>query len=328
VSTPTGHASWTDAITHRTIRTNGIDMHVAEAGEGPLVVLCHGFPELSYSWRHQLPALAAAGYHAVAPDQRGYGETSCPPAIEDYDIVHLTDDLLGLLDQLGEEQAVFVGHDWGSPIVSHLVLRAPERVRGAAWMSVPFVRRPIAPPTQIFKQLFVDTWFYMLYFQEPGVADADLGADPAKTMRRFMSAVSGDADLEAMMALGGQRDGRGMVDRMIEPAKLPDWLSQEELDHYAAAFERTGYTGGLNYYRNLDRNWELTPELAQKTVAVPGFFIGGQRDPVLMMTPPDLMKELVPDLRGIVLIPDAGHWVQQERPDEVNAALLEFLSGL
>lgn len=317
-------------IRHRMVRTNGIDMHVNEAGQegDPLVVLCHGFPELGYSWRHQLPALAAAGYHAVAPDQRGYGDTSRPAAIEDYDIVHLTDDLLGLLDALGADRAVFVGHDWGSPVVSHLVLRAPERVRGVVWMSVPFVSRPLVPPTQIFKQLFVDIWFYILYFQEPGVADADLAADPATTMRRFLCAISGDATPEQMMSMAGTRDGRGMVERLPEVDALPDWITQDELDHYTEVFAKTGFTGGLNWYRNFDRNWELTPELAGARVTVPGFFIGGQRDPVLMMTPPEGTKDLVDDLRGIVLIPDAGHWVQQETPAQVNRALLEFLAGL
>jgi pimeloyl-ACP methyl ester carboxylesterase len=314
----------------RMVRTNGIDMHLLEAGTpgDPLVVLCHGFPELGYSWRHQLPALAEAGYHVVAPDQRGYGDTSRPEAIEDYDIVHLTDDLLGLLDELGADRAVFVGHDWGSPVVSQLTLRAPERVRGVVWMSVPFVPRPPAPPTQIFKQLFVDIWFYILYFQEPGVADADLGADAATTMRRFLCAIGGTASPEQLMSLAGTRDGRGMVERLPEVDRLPDWISQAELDHYAEVFARTGFTGGLNWYRNLDRNWELTAEFANPRVTVPGLFIGGQRDPVLMMTPPEGTKELVEDLRGIVLVPDAGHWVQQERPAQVNRALLEFLGGL
>ena len=314
----------------RMIPTNGIDMHVHEAGSPgqPLVVLCHGFPELGYSWRHQLPALASAGYHVVAPDQRGYGATTRPEAIEDYDILHLTDDLLGLLDALGEEQAVVVGHDWGSIVLSGLVLRAPERVRGACWMSVPFVRRPHAPPTEIFKQLFVDIWFYMLYFQEPGVADADLGKDPATTMRRFLCAISGDATAEQMTALASARDGRGMVDRLPEVDGLPAWLSQADLDHYVEVFSRTGFTGGLNWYRNLDRNWSLTPTFVDAHVTVPGCFIGGQKDPVLMMTPPESMKELVDDLRGITLVPDAGHWVQQEKPRAVNEALLSFLAGL
>lgn len=314
--------------TYRTVRANGIDIHLAEAGEGPLVVLCHGFPELAYSWRHQLPALAAAGYRAVAPNQRGYDGSSRPAEIEAYDIVHLTDDMLGLLDALGEREAVFVGHDWGAPVVWHLAVRAPERVRGVVGLSVPFLPRPERPPTEIFKYVFVDTWFYILYFQEPGVADADLGRDPATTMRRFMCAISGDSPLEELTALAGPRDGRGMIGRLPEPARLPGWLTQDDLAHYTEVFARTGFTGGLNWYRNFDRNWELTEAYAGARVEVPALFIGGARDPVVFASPPETMRDWVDDLRGVILLPDAGHWIQQERPAEVNAALLDFLAGL
>ena len=310
------------------IRTNGIDMHVIEAGDGPLVVLCHGFPELSYSWRHQLPALADAGYHAVAPDQRGYGRSSRPDDIEAYDIVHLTDDLVGLLDALAEERAVFVGHDWGSIVVWDLALLAPERVRAVVGMSVPFVRRPPAPPIQILERLFVNNWFYMLYFQEPGVADADLGRDPATTMRRFLCTIDGSVGSRDMSRLVGERDGRGMVERLPEPDGLPDWLSAADLDHYSATFAETGFTGWLNCYRNMDRNWELTPHLDGAKVEAPALFISGSNDPVLGFTSRDGMRQDVPDLRGEVLVDGAGHWVQQERPDEVNRALLDFLATL
>src|SRR5215212_3447346 len=180
--------------TERTITTNGVDLHVVEAGEGPAVVLAHGFPELAYSWRHQIPALAAAGYHVIAPDQRGYGKSSRPDKIEDYDILHLTGDLLGLLDELGEEKAVFVGHDWGSMVVWQLSLLAPERVAGVVGMSVPFVPRGPMPPTQLMRQVLGDSFFYILYFQEPGVADADLGRDPATVMRRMLAGLETSAD--------------------------------------------------------------------------------------------------------------------------------------
>ena len=192
-------------------------------------------------------------------------------------------------------------------------------------MSVPHRPRGDHPPTAVFKQLFTDTWFYMLYFQEPGVADADHGRDPATTMRRFLAAISAEGD---MGDLAGARDGRGMVDRMAEPEKLPAWLTQDELDHFVTEFTRTGFTGGLNWYRNLDRNWELTTELAGRKVEPPALFIAGARDPVIVMMPYQRMAESVPDLRGTVISPETGHWVQQEQPAEVNAALLDFLAGL
>jgi pimeloyl-ACP methyl ester carboxylesterase len=313
-----------------TVVTNGIDLHLTEAGavDAPLVVLCHGFPELGYSWRHQVPALVEAGYHVAAPDQRGYGRSSAPEAIEEYDIVHLHDDLLGLIDDLGRRRAVFVGHDWGSIVVWSLAVRHPERVAGVVGMSVPFIPRRPRPPTESMRFLLGDAFFYMLYFQEPGVADADLGADPATFLRRMLAGgSSGPRDPDAVASMFAN-DGRGFVDRLPEPAALPAWLSQEELDHYVAEFARTGFTGALNWYRNLDRNWELTPELEGVKVEVPARFIGGVDDPVLVMTPPTVQDGFLADDRGTVLIEGAGHWVQQEKPDEVNAALLEFLGGL
>ncbi len=315
----------TDAISHRHIRTNGIEMNLAEAGRGPLVVLCHGFPELSYSWRHQLPALARAGYHAVAPDQRGYGDTSRPEEVEAYDIIQLTDDMLGLLDALDEEAAVFVGHDWGAPVVWNLALRAPERVRAVVAMSVPYTPRSHRPPTEIWRKVFSDTWFYILYFQKPGIADADLARNPVTTMKRFLCSLGGETAESELGALAGPRDGRGMVERLPEPGRLPDWLTQDDLDHYVSVFERTGFTGGLNWYRNFDRNWALTADLAEARIEMPALFIAGARDPVIRMIPPDRMESSLPDLRGSVIMAGAGHWIQQERPHEVNAALIGFL---
>jgi pimeloyl-ACP methyl ester carboxylesterase len=309
----------------RTISTNGVDLHVVEEGSGPPVIFSHGFPELSYSWRHQLPAVAAAGYRAVAPDQRGYGRSSRPEAIEDYDIEHLTGDLLGVLDDLGEEKAVFVGHDWGAIVVWQLALLHPERVAGVAGMSVPFLPRAPIPPTQLFRSLMGDRFFYILYFQEPGPADEDLGRDPAATMRRLLAGLaSGAGEGDDASA----PDGRGFVDRFPEPEKLPDWLPQAELDHYVAEFSRTGFTGGINWYRNFDRNWERTPQLEGAKVEVPSLFVGGSLDPVLVLSPPSIMDGWLSDHRGTVLVEGAGHWVQQERPGEVNAALLDFLASL
>jgi pimeloyl-ACP methyl ester carboxylesterase len=312
----------------RTVATNGVELNVVEAGEGFPVVFAHGFPELSYSWRHQLPAIADAGFHAIAPDQRGYGRSSRPDAIEDYDIVHLTDDLLGILDDLGEERAVFVGHDWGSMVVWQMAQLHPDRVAGVVGMSVPFLPRGPMPPVQLMRQVFGESFFYILYFQDPGVADADLGADPAKTMRRMLAGLTMPKDGSVDLAGLAAPSGAGFVDRLPEADGLPDWLSQAELDHYTAEFARTGFTGGINWYRNFDRNWELTPQLEGAKVTVPSAFITGSADPVGMMSPTGTFDELLLDHRGNTVVDGAGHWVQQEAPDEVNAALLAFLSSL
>ncbi len=314
-------------ITSRTLTVGDVELQVTEAGSGPLVVLAHGFPELAYSWRHQLPALAAAGYHAVAPDQRGYGRSSRPEPIEAYDVVALTGDLLALLDDLDEERAVFVGHDWGALLVWQLALLAPERVAGVVGMSVPFMPRPAMPPIELFRQVLGDAFFYVVYFQEPGVADADLARDPRETMTRMLAGMSEGGDTpDFSQALAN--DGRGFVDRLPVSAGLPEWLSQAELDHYVDEFTRTGFTGGINWYRNLDRNWELTPQLDGAKVTVPALFIGGASDPVLLMSPPSVMDGWLDDHRGTVVVEGAGHWVQQEKPAEVNAALVTFLDGL
>jgi pimeloyl-ACP methyl ester carboxylesterase len=311
----------------RTLGVNGVELRLFEAGDGPPVILAHGFPELGYSWRHQLPALADAGFHAVAPDQRGYGGSTRPEAIEDYDIVHLTDDLIGILDDLGEERAVFVGHDWGSMVVWQLSLLHPERVAGVVGMSVPFIPRGGMPPVQLMRQAFADNFFYIVYFQEPGVADADLARDPGTTMRRMLAGLSADPGEQGLSGLAAP-SGAGFVERLPEPKTLPAWLTQEELDHYTAEFTRTGFTGGINWYRNFDRNWELTPQLAGAKVEVPSLFIGGALDPVLVMSPPGIMDGWVTDHRGTVLVEGAGHWVQQEKPGEVNEALLSFVRAV
>ncbi len=310
----------------RTVAHDGIEISVLDAGEGFPVLLAHGFPELAYSWRHQIPALAAAGCRVLAADGRGYGRTSAPAAVEDYDIEHLNGDLLALLDDIGEERAVVVGHDWGAIVAWQLAWAHPDRVAGVVGMSVPFVPRGALPPTQFMRQVLGDAFFYMLYFQEPGIADADLGRDPAATMRRMLCGVSteGSAPDPSFFA----NDGRGFVDRIPEPSGLPGWLRQDELDAYIGEFTRTGFTGGINWYRNLDRNWELTEHLAERKIEVPSLFVGGAADPVLMMTPPSTMDGWVTDHRGDVLVPGAGHWVQQQAPDEVNAALVGFVDAI
>jgi len=315
--------------TERLVDTNGVRLRVTEAGDrgAPVVVLAHGFPELAYSWRHQIPALAEAGYHVLAPDQRGYGGSSRPDAIEAYNIHELTADLVGLLDDVGAERAVWIGHDWGAVVVWNAPLLHPDRVAAVAALSVPALPRARVPPTQALRAMFGENFFYILYFQEPGVADAELDADPARTMRRMMGGLraSGDRSAAIRMVASGPE---GFIDRLPEPDELPDWISQDELDHYISEFSRTGFTGGLNWYRNFDRNWETTRELAGAKISVPSLFIAGTADPVLAFTRADRASEVISGPYRQVMIDGAGHWLQQERPDEVNATLLEFLNGL
>lgn len=316
-----------DAANERFVNTNGVRLRVFEAGErgAPVVLLAHGFPELAYSWRHQVPALAAAGYHVLAPDQRGYGGSSAPAAVEAYDIHQLTADLVGLLDDVGAARAVWVGHDWGATVVWNAALLHPDRVAAVAGLSVPPTPRPQVRPTEAWRRLFGDNFFYILYFQQPGVADAELAGDPARTMRRIIGGPRPPDDPAAAAAMLAPGPA-GFIDRLPEPATLPDWISPGELDHYITEFTRTGFTGGLNWYRNFDRNWESTTELADATTAVPALFLVGTADPTLGFTRPDRATEVMTGPYREVLIDGAGHWLQQERPEQVNAALVEFLA--
>ena len=317
-----------EATETRTVERDGVKLAVDVGGSGPPVVLAHGFPELAYSWRHQVPALVHAGYRVAAPDQRGYGRSDRPDAIAAYDIGELTGDLLAVLDSLGEERAVFVGHDWGAAVVWQLALLAPDRVAGVVGMSVPFLPRSPGPTLTLLRQMFADSFFYMLYFQTPGVADAELAADPAKTMRRMLAGLRPDEfSQEERNALGAKGDA-GFLDRLPEPAGLPDWLSEAALDHYAETFARTGFTGGLNWYRNLDRNWELTEAVAGAHVRCPSMFIAGSADPVLGFSSPESGLAFLDDHRSSLILAGAGHWVQQERPAEVNRALIAFANSV
>ncbi|MDT5098171.1 MAG: hypothetical protein QOC76_1908 [Mycobacterium sp.] len=288
--------------TERLVDVNGMRLRVIEAGDrgAPVIVLAHGFPELAYSWRHQIPVLADAGYHVLAPDQRGYGGSSRPDAVEDYDIHALTGDLVGLLDDVDVPQAVFIGHDWGAMVVWHTALLHPDRVRAVAGLSVPPIPRARSRPTERWREKFGDD-FYMLRFQEPGLADAEMEADVAVTMRGlFAGLIEGDAP-------------------------LPGWISPGEFEHYVTQFSRTGFTGALNWYRNYDRNWESTPQLADVKITAPAVFIGGTADPVGPTMNPARAREVAAGPYTAQMIEGAGHWVQQERPEEVNRLLLGFL---
>ncbi len=315
---------------HGTVETNGIRMHVAEQGEGPLVILCHGFPESWYSWRHQLSALAQAGYRAVAPDMRGYGETDRPEAIDKYTLLHLVGDMVGLVEALGERQAVIVGHDWGAPVAWHAALMRPDRFRGVAGLSVPFRPRSTVRPTTAMARTD-EEMFYQLYFQEPGVAEAEFERDVRDTMRRTLYGISGDRPKGGTNFGMVPRKG-GFLSRMADPASLPPWLGENDIDFYTAQFARTGFRGGLNWYRNIDASWELLGPFAGAQVTVPALYVAGDRDPVVHFKGMDQtianLAKHVPGLRRTIMLPGCGHWTQQERADEVNTALIGFLREL
>jgi pimeloyl-ACP methyl ester carboxylesterase len=321
--------------TERMVETNGIRLNIAEQGKGPLVLLCHGFPESWYSWRHQLGALAAAGFHAIAPDMRGYGKSDRPEAIDQYTLFHLVGDMVGLLDALEAPTAVIVGHDWGATVAWQAALLRPDRFRAVAGLSVPFRPRGKVPPTSVMPRT-ADAQFYQLYFQEPGLAEAELERDPRLAVRNMLYGASGDAPRGGVAGAGA---GVGMVPRgegflrgTAAPATLPAWLGERDVDFYAAEFQRTGFRGALNWYRNIDRNWQLLAPFAGAPVAVPALYIAGDRDMVVAFPGMDQLlanlKRFVPALRNTTMLAGCGHWTQQERPGEVNAAMIDFLRGL
>ncbi|GAA2129065.1 alpha/beta fold hydrolase [Actinomadura napierensis] len=315
-------------ITHRHVESqSGLRMHVAEAGEGPLVLLLHGFPECWYSWRHQLVALAEAGYHAVAPDQRGYARTGGPAEAGEYSILHLVGDVVGLIEALGGGRAVVVGHDWGAPVAWHTAQLRPDKVRGVVGMSVPHRPRSSRPPVRVMRETLGEG-FYMVYFQQPGVPEAEFERDPATTFRRSLYAASGQAPAHVPII----PEGGGFLDILPEPAELPDWFTKDDIATYVAEYADSGFTGPVNWYRNLDRNWELTAAWHRAPISPPALFVAGDRDAVLAFPGArkalDRMSDFVPNLQSIVVLPECGHWVQQERPTEVNDALIGFLRAL
>jgi pimeloyl-ACP methyl ester carboxylesterase len=323
-------------IKHRFLETNGIRMHIAECGAGPLVVLCHGFPESWYSWRHQLKALAEAGFHAVAPDMRGYGQTDRPDAIDQYTLLHLTGDIVGLLDALSAEKAVIAGQDWGAPVAWHCALLRPDRFRAAIGLSVPFWSRFPIRPTSLMPQTD-HTLFYQLYFQSPGLAEAEFERDVRRSIRSLLFSASGDAPRRKNT--GSPDTAVGMVPRhgdflsgLVDPPSLPLWLTEADIDFYVSEFTRTGFRGGLNWYRNIDRSWELLAPFAGRCVSIPGFYMAGDRDLVVAFPGMEQiianLAHFVPQLRGSLMLPGCGHWTQQERPLEVNDAIINFLQEL
>ena len=294
---------------------------------------CHGFPETSYAWRHQVSSLARCGFssHCTGTCEE-YGGTERPAAVDDYTVVHLVGDMVALLDALGEQTALIVGNGWGATVAWQAVQMRPDRFRGIVALSVPMMARSPAPPTSMFPQT-KDSLVYTLYFQQPGVAEAEFDNDPRNTLRKILCAASGEAsprhpgdDTPNPFGFVSRRDG--LLAGLPEPRSLPGWLTENDLDQYAAAFAASGFRGGLEYYRNLDRNWELQASLSGTKVDVPAMFMAGERDPGMQMPGmADILKampSLVPLLQKPRIIEGAGHWLPQERPNEVSGAIIEF----
>jgi pimeloyl-ACP methyl ester carboxylesterase len=306
-------------------------MSLLEAGDGPLVVLLHGFPELGFSWRHQLSALAKARYRAVAPDQRGYGLTSRPERVEEYTLCHLAGDVVGLVQALGERQAAVIGHDWGAGVAWTCALLRPDIFPAVALFSVPYLAGLWSgpPPTTVMKQLLASgQMIYQLYFQEPGLADRDMAQNPRDFLLRIFAGAAGGAPLERRWRWIFPPT-EPFLNTLPPVDRLPAWLSAGDLDFFAAEFTRTGFTGGLNWYRNMDRSRELLAFLAGAKILQPSAFLAGEEDAVVQMYRHDydLLEQTMPALTAKILIPGAGHWVQQEKPEQVNDWLLRFLSA-
>lgn len=316
-------------LKHGFANTNGIKMHYVEAGSGPLVVLCHGWPEAWYSWRHQLQALAEAGFRAVAPDQRGYGQTDKPEPIEAYNILNLVGDIVGLVNTLGEERAVIVGHDWGAPVAWTSALLRTDMFRGLGLLSVPYMQRSPVRPAVMFKAITRDKNFYQEYFQEPGKVEKELEEDVHKTMLGALYCASGDAPAEDRFKFLFEKNQR-LIDTFVIPEKLPPWLTEQDLAFFVNEFKQSGFRGGINWYRNADRNWELTAFLDGAKILRPTVFAAGARDIVMEMAADGYtnLEANVANLFKKHLIPGAGHWIQQERHKEINQLLLDFLRSL
>ena len=326
--------SWVDStmpeVTHRMIETNGIRLHVAEQGEGPLIILCHGFPECWYSWRHQLPALAKAGFRAVAPDLRGYGQSDRPEEVEKYTILHDIGDIVGLVNASGAKQAVIAGHDVGATIAWQAALLRPDRFRAVIALSVPFRPRGfggLVPPTTLMPRND-DAVFYQLFLQTPE-AEAALGRDLRRTFRSQLYSLSGDRPPSASGGFPA-----GMVPRKVasltDPPSLPAWVTESDIDVYVEEFTRSGFRGPLGWYRNVDRSWELLAPFAGATVIIPALYMAGDRDFVADIFSQFIAEQstMVPKLRPPIMLPGCGHWTEQERAPEVSAAMIDFLRSL
>jgi pimeloyl-ACP methyl ester carboxylesterase len=317
---------------HRFAHTNGIRMHYVEAGAGPLVIFCHGFPELWYSWRHQLRAFAEAGFRAIAPDQRGYGESDAPAPIEAYDLCHLAGDIVGLLYDLNETRAIIIGHDWGAAVAWTCALLRPDLFYGLGLLSVPYLQKSWGGPrpTETMRSRVGDALdFYQLYFQREGIAEAELEQDARRSLLGMYYSASGEAPPEKRWRTVFSRSER-LIDTMPAPDFLPAFLTESDLEYYTQQFVKSGFRGPLNWYRNIDRNAETLAFLKNAAIVQESIFVAGEKDGVIDMYRDayDSLETFMPRLQQKVLIPGAGHWVQQEHPETVARLLLDFCTGL
>jgi len=312
------------------IATNGITLRAAVEGDGPLVIMIHGFPELWYSWRHQIGPVARAGYRVVALDVRGYGGSDKPYAVEAYAMADMMADVVGVIDAFGEQTATLVGHDWGAPICWNTAALHADRVAAVAGLSVPYRKRGKVSGIELARQIYRDKFFYQLYFQAEGVAETELEADVRTSLRKIYYSVSGAApSLDSWLA---RPPGGTLLEALTDPDPFPSWLTPEDLDLFVASFEAGGFRGPINRYRNQERDFADLPLVGVLPVAQPCCFIAGSKDLVRHFVPNyDLYADVAvncTDLRFERIIEGVGHWVQQEAPDEVTAALLEFLAAL
>jgi pimeloyl-ACP methyl ester carboxylesterase len=319
--------------TFRRIEANGVRLRVVVEGEGPLVLFVHGFPESWYSWRHQIGPVAQAGFTSAALDVRGYGGSDKPHPVEAYDMETLVADVAGVIEALAPDgRAILVGHDWGAPIVWNSALIRPDRVRAVAGLSVPYTGVPAAPFIDLVTEYFTKKgrFFYQVYFQGEGVAEAELDGDPRAAIRKFYYAICGDAPDGTWPV--DKKHGDTLLHRLPDPEPFPAWLNRADEDYYVEEFTRSGFRGPLNRYRNHRRDFVYLQAFRERRIEQPSLFIGGTRDLVLKMIPGvDVVALMAPhmgDLRGAHLLEGCGHWTQQERPAEVNALLLEWLRGL
>ncbi len=328
----------TEQLEHGQVEVNGISVHTVSVGEGPLVIFCHGFPESWYSWRHQLPVVAEAGFRAMALDMRGYGGTSAPAAVEAYSMSHIVGDVVGAVAAAGADQAVVVGHDWGAMVAWYSALMRPDVFRAVAALSVPYVAPIPALPegltmNDVMRQVAGDREYYRLFFQEPGVAEADLEADVDRSLRSFLYTISGDIVTDGVHTSGWEGyfpKGQGFVENLVRPVVLPSWLTEDDVAFYVSEFSRTGFRGGLNWYRNIKELPTILAPFMGAAIKQPALYLAGEYDLIAGNTEEALanLPAQVPGLRNMKVFSGAGHWLQQERAAEVNDELVAFLKSL